>query len=330
VADAARKEVIERALSAERAYQAQVEQQAAKEAKRVADKVRAAKEASQNGRMARQQTANVRKSGLAFRKAATDSKPALREKFQAEAERVAKEEAERKAEAERLAKEAAQKAAQAAKGTKGVASAEPASQINMVNMVKDTSAVGDPHLVNMYGQHFDVLREGNHTLIQVPRHAAPEATLLKVIGEAQHLGGACADMYFHSISVKGKWAQELLNSLSHGHRNSSAGFTFLADAAHRSNSTHWTRLGAVLDLKIIWGQTITGVRYLNVFVRHLGDVEASVGGLLGADDHSDAQTPQGDCKRTVSFLQVASAVPFDRGEGAFSELAEPWLAHEQQ
>jgi len=297
------------------------ERAAAEEAKRVAQETQAAEESE---RAARQQAKKAQKAAAAAKK---------------QAER---EEAQRKIEAEEAANAEAQAKASQAKAKEERPSFEPptlpaaghwwdeqgttqkeAAKPKPARKETAAKAVGDPHLVNMYGQRFDILREGNHTLIQIPRHAEPRATLLKVNGEALHMGGACADMYFHSISVKGKWAEDLAYTLSKG-QSRSAGFNFFADAAHRSNSTHWTRFGNELDLKIIWGRTITGVRYLNIFVKHLASVQASVGGLLGSDDHSTIATPPADCKRTVSLLSIGShmGAGSSQGDGTFDELAQ--------
>merc|ERR1719382_2041937 len=68
-----------------------------------------------------------------------------------------------------------------------------------------TKATGDPHLVNIRGQHFDVLQPGVHTLLQIPRRANPRNTLLRVEATAEHVGGTCADMYFEAMNITGKW-----------------------------------------------------------------------------------------------------------------------------
>jgi len=301
---------------------------AAEEAKYVASETQAAEESE---RAARQQAQKAQRAASAAKK------------------RAEPEEAQRKVEAEKAAQAAPQAAAKedaAAKAPKAAKEERPRFEPPTLPAARhwwdeqDTAqkevakpksarkesaaqAVGDPHLVNMHGQRFDILREGNHTLIQIPRHAEPRATLLKVNGEALHMGGACADMYFHSISVKGKWAEDLAYTLSKG-QSRSAGFNFFADAAHRSNSTHWTRFGNELDLKIIWGRTITGVRYLNIFVKHLAAVQASVGGLLGEDDHSTIATPPAGCGRTNSLLSIGSRMGagVSQGDGTFDELAQ--------
>merc|ERR1719188_1330015 len=51
-------------------------------------------------------------------------------------------------------------------------------------------AKGDPHLQNIYGQKFDLMMPGEHTLIRIPRGA--NRALLAVMAEAQRLGTECA------------------------------------------------------------------------------------------------------------------------------------------
>ncbi|CAK0857344.1 unnamed protein product [Prorocentrum cordatum] len=313
--EAERKAKLQAGAAAEEARK-DAELAAAEEAKRVAQEVQAAHESERAARRQAKRAKYAKQAAAAAKK------------------RAERQEAQRKIEAEEAVQAAAQAAAKAqARANEATAAKEPKAAKDITKKefakpkpareVTDARAVGDPHVVNMYGQRFDIQREGNHTLIHIPRNAEPTATLLNVNGEVYHMGGACADMYFHSISVQGKWAADLSLSLSKG-KTRSAGFNFFADAAHESNSTHWTRFGSKLDLKIVWGMTITGVRYLNILVKHLADVQFSVGGLLGGDDHSTIATPVVDCKRTVSLLSIGShpGAGVSKSDGSFDELAQ--------
>merc|ERR1719401_1557646 len=71
-----------------------------------------------------------------------------------------------------------------------------------------TKATGDPHLVNIRGQHFDVLQPGVHTLLQIPQMASSRNTVLRVEATAAQVGGRCADMYFEAMNITGKWVDE--------------------------------------------------------------------------------------------------------------------------
>ncbi|CAK0815228.1 unnamed protein product [Prorocentrum cordatum] len=57
------------------------------------------------------------------------------------------------------------------------------------------SGVGDPHLTNMYGEHFDLYRSGVNVLLQIPRWTGAEQTLLRLEADARRIGGACSDVY---------------------------------------------------------------------------------------------------------------------------------------
>jgi hypothetical protein len=48
-------------------------------------------------------------------------------------------------------------------------------------------ATGDPHLQNVHGERFDLMKPGKHLLIQIPRKSS-ENTLLRVDADAQSLG----------------------------------------------------------------------------------------------------------------------------------------------
>ncbi|CAK0834158.1 unnamed protein product [Prorocentrum cordatum] len=69
------------------------------------------------------------------------------------------------------------------------------------------SAVGDPHLQNVRGERFDLMTEGKHVLISIPRGRNAENALLRVQADARRLGGQCADLYFQTLNVTGSWAE---------------------------------------------------------------------------------------------------------------------------
>jgi hypothetical protein len=150
------------------------------------------------------------------------------------------------------------------------------------------SATGDPHLTNVLGQRFDLQREGWHTLVQVPRGAEGEAALLSVEAEARQMGAACADMYFQSLNLTGRWV---------GHQ----GRVFSAGSVAKKEPRRWLRYGKV-ELKVVQGHTKSGIEYLNLFVRHLKLAGYPVGGILGMDDHTAAASPGEKCRKRLSLL----------------------------
>jgi hypothetical protein len=158
------------------------------------------------------------------------------------------------------------------------------------------SAVGDPHLQNVHGERFDLMKPGKHVLISIPRGERAEHALLHVQAEARHLGGQCADMYFRELNITGSWAE----AKQHG------GYRY---SASQSGADHpdWVAFGKV-QMKVVHGRTDGGLPYLNLYVKHLGHAGLAVGGLLGEDDHTDAMTPMGNCVTRMA-LQVGDALP---------------------
>eukprot|EP00959_Pyramimonas_sp_CCMP1952_P297873 6231215-Pyramimonas_sp.AAC.1 len=69
------------------------------------------------------------------------------------------------------------------------------------------AATGDPHLQNIFGERFDLMQPGKHVLIQIPKGASAETTLINVEALVQQLGGHCADMYFQEMNITGAWAE---------------------------------------------------------------------------------------------------------------------------
>jgi hypothetical protein len=158
------------------------------------------------------------------------------------------------------------------------------------------AAVGDPHLQNIHGERFDLMKPGTHVLINIPRGVGAEKSLLRVQADARHLGGQCADMYFQEVNVTGSWAE----AKQYG------GYHY--SAKHSDVETpKWVVFGKV-GLKVVHGRTNGGLSYLNVYVRHLGRAGFAVGGLLGEDDHEDVITPSANCGKSMSLLETGEGV----------------------
>jgi hypothetical protein len=149
------------------------------------------------------------------------------------------------------------------------------------------SAVGDPHMTSITGSKFDIARPGNHTLLHVPRHAGQEAALINVRAFVKHEGSACLDMYINALQMTGKWADDM----------QPGGLSFFAN---QRGHGHWMRFGK-MQLKVVWGTTLSGVKYLNVLAKHLNKLTMPIGGILGLDDHTEAATPEKHCRRTMSL-----------------------------
>jgi hypothetical protein len=152
------------------------------------------------------------------------------------------------------------------------------------------SAVGDPHLQNIRGERFDLMKAGKHVLINIPRGTAADNSLLRVQADARRLGGHCADMYFQELNITGSWAEA-----------KTAGGYHYSVAQREVNSPEWVAFGKV-ELKVVHGRTDSGLLYLNLYVKHLGLPGLAVGGLLGEDDHGDVSTPPEACHRRLALV----------------------------
>jgi len=174
------------------------------------------------------------------------------------------------------------------------------------------SGTGDPHLQNMRGERFDLMQPGVHVLLQIPRHAAIDETLLTVQAAANRLGGNCEEIYFQTVNVTGAWADE-----------AQAGEVRFDANSGGEEKPKWAEFGPVA-LKVAHGRTEQGTKYLNVYVKHLGRAGFAVGGLLGEDDHEDVSTPPAGCINRLSLDKLRSHLS-SRGSSAAS-TAEGTLA----
>ena len=151
------------------------------------------------------------------------------------------------------------------------------------------SAVGDPHLQNVHGERFDLMKAGKHVLVNIPRGVGADSALLRVQADARRLGGHCADMYFQQLNVTGSWAEA-----------KQAGGYHYSVSQHDAKSPEWVAFGKV-ELKVVHGRTDSGLLYLNLYVKHLGRAGFAVGGLLGEDDHEDVSIAPDACAQRTAL-----------------------------
>jgi len=155
---------------------------------------------------------------------------------------------------------------------------------------------------NILGQKFDLLRPGDHTLVQIPKHRRNAETLLRVVARVSRVGASCQDMYIMSVNVTGVWLEKSMwkSPLLH----------FAAGVAWPKLDGKWLHFGPV-DLKVVQGRQRDDTVYLNFFVRNLGKTSYSVGGLLGEDSHEIEATPTKNCRRSLSLLEVSASMEAD-------------------
>jgi len=156
----------------------------------------------------------------------------------------------------------------------------------------NVAATGDPHLRNVHGERFDLMKAGTHVLVNVPRGASAEDALLRVQADARRLGGHCADMYFQALNVTGSWAEA-----------KQVGGYHYSVSQISVETPHWLSFGSV-QLKVAYGHADSAV-YLNVYVKHLGRAGFAVGGLLGEDDHQDVSTPPQACATHTELSELS-------------------------
>jgi hypothetical protein len=145
---------------------------------------------------------------------------------------------------------------------------------------------------NVLGHHFDVLQPGRHVLMHVPMWAKKGQTLLKVEANATRIGGACTDIYFTEIVLKGGWVRN--SKVQHGR-------SVLAFTTAEAPRSFWMRFGPA-RIKIVRGRTATGTVYLNIMARLKAVMRRHrIGGLLGEGDHTFAATPMENCRKFINL-----------------------------
>lgn len=153
------------------------------------------------------------------------------------------------------------------------------------------AAKGDPHLQNMFGQRFDLMMPGIHTLINIPRGEPEHKVKLRITADAQRVkeDATCGELYFQALNMTGDWIDQR------------GPLYFRAGHAHYNGEAKWMTIGQV-DVKVVHGVTLAGIAYLNLMIRHLRTSGFAIGGLLGEDSHDLQATPSSQCSKTISLL----------------------------
>jgi len=157
------------------------------------------------------------------------------------------------------------------------------------------SATGDPHMQNIHGERFDLMKPGKHVLINIPRGIGASGARLRVQADAVQLGNNCGDLYFQTLNVTGSWAET----------KQPGGYHFSVSQSDAAPS-NWIEFGKVA-LKIVIAHSSKDFRYVNLHAKHLGQSGHAVGGLLGEDDHEEASAPPGACVKRVSLQKGAAS-----------------------
>jgi len=161
--------------------------------------------------------------------------------------------------------------------------------------VGEAAATGDPHLQNVHGERFDLMKTGKHVLINIPRGTNAEHALLRVQADARRLGDHCSDMYFQEVNVTGTWAEA----------KKAGGYIYSA-SQYSAEPPEWITFGKI-ELKVVHGRTGAGTMYLNMYAKHLRLAGVAIGGLLGEDDHEDASIAPEGCVKKVSLRNLKNS-----------------------
>jgi len=158
------------------------------------------------------------------------------------------------------------------------------------------------------------MKPGRHVLIQIPRWEPAQNTLLRVDAMARRLGGQCSDMYFQRLNITGAWAEA----------KQPGGYHYDSHSVP-IDSPEWIHFEKI-ELKVVQGRTDRDIQYLNFYVKHLGFAQRAgfaVGGLLGEDDHTYAETPPPACEQRLSLLAQSADL---RNHGSTLSVAEASFA----
>jgi len=170
-------------------------------------------------------------------------------------------------------------------------------------------ASGDPHVMNIRGEQFDIKRVGVHKLIQIPRIApSTDDVEVRVDVDVQPRHDVCGELYIQRVHVSGNKLEDskMLNfSLGTGLLGSELLLNGMPVVEANISGLEATSSGQSLKLRV--GGTMSQIstaragccyHYINYKVS-LSKTELSnqdIGGLLGKDAHLEAATKPWQCR----------------------------------
>lgn len=192
-----------------------------------------------------------------------------------------------------------------------------------------SGAKGDPHLMNLKGEAFDVMQTGNMMLLEIPRGSSPATLDLALHADIERLGVvSCGPTFITSASITGRWVGVPLEIRSgpiakKGQHQPKHAFAMRVDgkdwlphaemqkAIELSKDATITAqdrmfLFQVRGLDIAVSQPKRPRTFLDIQVKGLGNLKTEIGGLLGIDDHSAVEELPSGCQTSASALSLAS------------------------
>jgi len=178
------------------------------------------------------------------------------------------------------------------------------------------SAVGDPHLINSRGEHFNIVKTGQMEFLRVPYESKAAKADFTAIAKIEAIGetdnkceGAnfITGMRFSGSWLKGKTLEVNLDSISEGGVQKKV--TVLLGGDQLMPAPEPIDVGE--NMKLIWhhdeqvvlkvGEATVDMKlihyFLNVEARSFMSLGSKIGGLLGEDDHAGVSTSPPECQR---------------------------------
>jgi len=172
----------------------------------------------------------------------------------------------------------------------------------------NAAAVGDPHVTNLAGEHFDILATGHFTFLQLWKEKQPLYTLE---GSIKRIGESCTQTFIDYISLSGSAVREKTKHDIVEVKPSSNGLLVALHGKWQEHnvlphspfiyalqkSVHFRIELAQLKVSVDehWGWKYLNLNFhsLQLLVKARPDLH--FGGLLAFDDHAEASKPSNGC-----------------------------------
>jgi len=186
---------------------------------------------------------------------------------------------------------------------------------------------GDPHIVNMKGEHFDIMATGNMLMLEVPHKSTADNLKMAMHADIERLDIVeCGPTFIQAVQMTGSWLEHNTVEIRAGSiKASKKTFSIRVNRDkwiqhadfHQENkgikelgpeatisTTEKQFLLKVNALDITVKQPDRPRAFLDVHVGNIGQLHMEVGGLLGVAEHDEVARVPDKCKNGLGLNRI--------------------------
>jgi len=186
---------------------------------------------------------------------------------------------------------------------------------------------GDPHIVNVKGEHFDIMATGNMLMLEVPHKSTADNLKMAIHADIERLDMVeCGPTFIKAVQMTGSWLEHNTVEIRAGSIKASKktfsvrvnGDNWVQHADFHEENKGIKKLGPEATISTTEKQFLLKVHalditvkqpdrpraFLDVHVGNIGQLHMEVGGLLGVAEHDEVARVPEKCKNGLGLNRI--------------------------